>query len=571
MATGLLQSGCGQKDIPGRAAPPKPVTVATLKTGLPRSETLVAGVVEPYRRSNLSFDVSGLVTEVIDLGESATGPQLDGNGALLRGDDGLPVREGTVLAVLNPTRFRQAVTAAKLAIASTDRQIEALEVELKTVYPARVESAKATASAASAEAASARESVGSAEAELELARTSVERNRVLIQSGAVAQSVLDQSESTFRTATAGVAQARAALDAALQSERSAIASQAETLGKFRVRRADLESLRASRTELLLGLEQAQTDLDSSVLRAPFQGRVTSRHVERGVFANAGTPIIELTMEAAVKVVITVSAEEERDITLGMQVPIYANGTGTESVTGTVFEKAGVADSGTRTFRVGLILPNPLIQTAAEALASDSVSVSDLFPVIRVPGRPRDHLYVNVACILRRDGQSYVLALPTDGDGPRVPRVVSVDLTDDWEQLDRWSLRRIRPTDELAAGDALILHPKEADRKGVAVGGKQFLFRPGDVVRVGLSAALPKSGFWVPATSVVSRTGNNLVFVVREGKVREITVDVLGSSGGLRSIAAPELRDGDAVVIRGMQYVVDGDSVTSQSTLTEAVR
>ncbi|MEO1585136.1 MAG: HlyD family efflux transporter periplasmic adaptor subunit [Planctomycetota bacterium] len=529
----------------------------------------------------MSFDVSGLVTEVIDLGDSANGPQLDGNGELLLDQDGEVVREGTILATIDPTRFRQAVTAAELSLASTDRQIDALEIELSTVYPARVESARASVATASADVASARESVTVADSELELARTTVERDRVLISSGAVAQSVLDQSESAFRTATASLAQARASLDAALQSEQSAVAAQAETEGSFSVRQADLESLRASRAELVNALEQAQTDLASATLRAPFQGRVTARYIERGSFANAGTPIVELTMETAVKVVITVSANEERGISLGMRMPIYSAGAegAAEAATfiGTVFEKASVADSGTRTFRIGLILPNPLLQGGGDARGVEGASLSDLFPAIQLPGTPDDHLYVNVACILERDGQPFVLALPDDIERAavtgalQVPRVVPVTLTDDWEQLDTETLRRIEPTADLSANETLIRNPSEADRSGVVVGTRQFAFRPGDVVRVGLEASLPEPGYWVPATAIVSRSGDSLVFVASEGAAREVAVDVLETSGGFRRVTAPELAEGDAIVVRGMQYLSDGDSVTSQPVASEGDR
>ncbi|MEL6497603.1 MAG: HlyD family efflux transporter periplasmic adaptor subunit [Planctomycetota bacterium] len=578
---GVCIAGCKREGASGTAAPPKPVSVATLSTGIPRTETLVAGVVEPFRRSDVSFDVSGLVAEVADLGESVNGPQLDGRGGLLRDGDGQIVREGTILATIDPTRIRQAVTAAELSLASTDRQIDALEIELSTVYPARVESAGASVAAASADVASARESVAVAESELELARTTVERDRVLISSGAVAQSVLDQSESAFRTATASLAQARASLDAALQSEQSAIAAQAETEGSFSVRQADLESLRASRAELVNALEQAQTDLTSATLRAPFQGRVTARYVERGSFANAGTPIVELTMETAVKVVMTVSADEERRISLGMRMPIYsagvAGGDETAAYIGTVFEKASVADSGTRTFRIGLILPNPLLQEGGDASGVEGASLSDLFPAIQLPGTPEDHLYVNVACILERDGQSFVLALPDDielasvSGALQVPRVVPVTLTDDWEQLDTETLRRIEPTADLSANETLIRNPSDTDQSGVIVATRQFAFRPGDVVRVGLEASLPEPGFWVPATAIVSRSGDSLIFIASEGAVQQTAVDVMETSGGYRRVAAPELAEGDAIVVRGMQYLSDGDSVTSQPVASEGDR
>ncbi|MEL6796043.1 MAG: HlyD family efflux transporter periplasmic adaptor subunit, partial [Planctomycetota bacterium] len=329
------------------------------------------------------------------------------------------------------------------------------------------------------------------------------------------------------------------------------------------------------------IEQAQTDLSSTTLRAPFEGRITARYVERGSFANAGTPIVELTMETAVKVVITVSAKEERGISLGMRVPIYFGDVAVtgEAATfvGTVFEKASVADSGTRTFRIGLILPNPLLQGGGDASGAEGASLSDLFPVLRLPGTPEDHLYINVACILERDGQSFVLALPDDIERAsltgalQVPRVVPVTLTDDWEQLDTETLRRIEPTADLSANETLIRNPSDTDQSGVMVATKQFAFRPGDVVRVGLEASLPEPGFWVPATAIVSRSGDSLVFVASEGAAREVAVDVVETSGGLRRVSAPELAEGDAIVVRGMQYLSDGDSVTSQPVASEGDR
>ncbi|MEM9661038.1 MAG: HlyD family efflux transporter periplasmic adaptor subunit [Planctomycetota bacterium] len=566
-------TGCGRDEATGASAPPKPVSVATLRFGVPRTETLVAGVVEPFRRSDVSFDVSGIVAEVTDVGEAAAGPQLDGTGKLLLNGEGAPVREGTVLAVLDPVRFQQAVAAAELAMASSDRQIEAIEVELSTVFPARVESARATLAAAAADVDSARQSVAAADAELELARTTVERDRVLIGSGAIAKSVLDQSESVFRTASAGVAQANAALNAATQNEQAAIASLAETEGSFRVRQADLESPRASRAELVNTLEQAQTDLRASVLRAPFRGRVTARYTERGAFQAAGSPIVELTMETAVKVVITVSAEEERGVALGMRMPIYLSDTrlGEDSLPliGTVFEKASVADRGTRTFRIGLILPNPLQESAGVADATDGSSLRDFFPVIRFPGTPEDHLYVNVACVLERDGRSFVLVLPDDigtasaTGAVQVPRVVPIRLTDDWEQLDTETLRRIEPQADVRASETLIRDPDDSDREGVVVARRQFVLRAGDVVRVGLAASLPPPGFWVPATAIVPRSGDSLVYIARSGAAQEISVSVAESSGRLRRVEAPELREGDDVVVRGMQYLSDGDAITSQ--------
>ncbi|MEM9109646.1 MAG: HlyD family efflux transporter periplasmic adaptor subunit [Planctomycetota bacterium] len=577
----MLITACGGDEVAGVEKPAKPVSTMVLSPGVPRSETRVAGVVEPYRQSDMSFDVSGVLTQVIDLGDTAEGPQLDGKGGLLLDQQGVPVKRGTVLAALDTTRFEQSVTAAQLAIASNDREIGSLKTELDEVYPARIGNAEAAAAAASADVRSARESVSSSEAELKLARTSVERDRVLIQSGAIAQSVLDESESNFVTATANLARARAALESALQSERSASASLQENKGQLRVQQANLETLKAAKAELINALEQAKTDLDSCVLRAPFDGRVTGRYLERGGYVNAGTPILELTMEAVVKVVITVSAEEERLINIGSQLPIYVDlgetDNGSEIVMGAVFEKAGIADTGTRTFRIGLILPNPLISDTRGSDRDSLVAVGDLFPVLNPPGLPEDALYINVACIYRKDGKDYVLALKSSQldlepvGSLQTTSLIPITLTDEWAQLDTTTLRRIKLVEGLESGDALLIDPQPDDEAGVRVGMNQYAFRPGDVVRVGVDAALPSEGLWVPATAIVERTGEKLLYVIDNGKAREVLIDILETSGGFRRVTSEDLGEQAQVVVRGMQYLADGDAVVNKLAAGEGGR
>ncbi|MEM6332646.1 MAG: TolC family protein [Planctomycetota bacterium] len=47
----FLIAGCGRDEVSGTAAPAKAASMMTLESSTPRTETLVAGVVEPYRRS----------------------------------------------------------------------------------------------------------------------------------------------------------------------------------------------------------------------------------------------------------------------------------------------------------------------------------------------------------------------------------------------------------------------------------------------------------------------------------------------------------------------------------------
>ncbi|MEM6672001.1 MAG: HlyD family efflux transporter periplasmic adaptor subunit [Planctomycetota bacterium] len=515
----------------------------------------------------MSFDVSGVLKMTLDQGDAVEGPQLDGEGALLLDDEGRPVRRGEIIATIDETRFRQAVEAAELAIETTKRRIESLRVELQTVIVAQKESADASVEAARADVDSARETVKAAESDLDLAETTVERDRSLIASGAIAQSVLDQSEAEFRTATATLAKARSSLDSALQGAASALASVGEIEGTKEVREADLLASEAELEELVVKLEQARTDLDSCTLRAPFSGRITQKYVSKGDYVVAGESIVQLILISPVKVILTASSEQERKLPLGAGVPVYPDlGEGADSqIMGTVYEKASVADSGTRTFRVGIIVPNQLLEVAKGAEATD---FRRIMPVTDLPDDQDGALHVGVDCVFEERGETYVLRIPglqildkerSLGD-TRIPEQVRVELSEDWAQVDAWTLRRLAERGDLELGDVLLRRPTASDRDGVRLVARNYALRTGDVVRVGLDLALPPAGLWIPVTAILERSGDYLVFLVEDGRLREVSVDVHEASGELRRVTSPELAAGASFVSEGVNFVRDGDAV-----------
>lgn len=561
-------AGCGKEVVESSGAPERTVTAFLLEEGRPRLETLATGVVEPFRVSDVAFDVSGILVSAREVGEEVLGPQFDERGELLLDAQGAVVRQGDVIARIDDTRYREAVVAAKLAIASTEREIEALDIEVNEVLSAQFENAEAGLAASRANVLSARQAIESAEAELDLAETTVTRDRSLIESGAIAQSVLDESEANSRTAAANLAQASAALEAALQDERSAIASVSESRGSILVRRADRESLTAGLNELRNALTQAQTDLESCTLRAPFSGRVTSKKVARGMYVSPGQTVLELMLLSPVKVVLTASPELARQLPQGSGVPVYPDRSATDDgLVGTVFERADVADSGTRTFRIGLITPNQLLGDPGLKGPQGDSRLTDFFPVLPGIDDPTN-LYVNAQAVIEEGGKTFVLRLPdfsTLATGQRfaglqVPEVIPVSLSDEWDQIDAWALRRLAEQGELQPGDGLILNPTPAHREGVRMGFAEYALRVGDVVEVGLDADLPPTGLWVPAEALVARAGGRFLFKVEDSKAVEVSVQIGASSGDHRQVLAPELAAGNRVVLSGAAYLADGDPV-----------
>ncbi|MEO0477995.1 MAG: HlyD family efflux transporter periplasmic adaptor subunit [Planctomycetota bacterium] len=541
----------------------------TLTRGRPRTETRATGVVEAYRRSDLGIDVGGRLTFIAELGADALGPQFDGSGELLRDADGGAVRVGDVVATIDRTRYLEAVTAAELALQSTERERESSQLQLERVLTARLENARASYEAARSDVQSARDEIIVAEAQLDLARTSVERDRSLIESGGIAQSVLDSSESEFRTAVATLSQARSSLDSSLQNERSALATVNEAQGQIDVEKADLLQLDAQLAEKRSSLRSAQTDLESCTLRAPFSGRITRIDASVGAYVSPGQTLMELTLLSPVKVVLTASAEQERTLPVGAGVPVYADqpSNRTSSRVGTVYEKSGVADERTRTFRIGLIVPNDSTDPLGGTASGARRSAQNLFPVLSMPEAPAGALYVNVNCAVERGQRTVVLRIPGFNSEAReratngvvIPEEVTIQLDDDWRQVDLWTFRGLA-SNNLSRGDALVLNPRPEDLSGVRIGSLAYAMRPGDVVEVGLDSALPPEGLWVPESAVVVKSGQARVFVVDGGTCREAPVDVLDASGTRRRIVGPAVADGASVVVRGAPFLSDGDPV-----------
>ncbi|MEM7519270.1 MAG: hypothetical protein AAF368_20395, partial [Planctomycetota bacterium] len=138
LAIGLL-IGCS--DEAEQAAPPafRPVSVAELSLAKPPGSALFPGVVSPYRETQLSFEVSGRVVERLNVGDEVDGEELD--------RAGVAIKAGTVVARIDDAPFRRAVTKAERRLDSSRADLEALIVQLDSVLPAQLKSARSSAEA----------------------------------------------------------------------------------------------------------------------------------------------------------------------------------------------------------------------------------------------------------------------------------------------------------------------------------------------------------------------------------------------------------------------------------------
>jgi membrane fusion protein, multidrug efflux system len=187
-------------------------------------------------------------------------PEVSGRIVALNVLDNQQVKEGQVLFQIDPKPYQLSVDQARAAVQTLEAQLAIATSEV----------ASQTSGAAAAAT-----GINTAEAELELAVSTLNRMQPLLGRGFVTAEQVDQARTAKETA-------RVALDRARQmaaEAREAITNTKPTL-------AQLDGARAA-------LAIAERNLSETAVRSPCDGRITALQVAAGEFADAGHPLFTI--------------------------------------------------------------------------------------------------------------------------------------------------------------------------------------------------------------------------------------------------------------------------------------
>jgi len=179
-----------------------------------------------------------------------------------------PVKQGQVLAVIDPADYRLAVDRARADLDQAERRVRGYFANDKAM---------------TAQAAAKASDIARAEAELRRAEVEYGRRKGLASAGAVSGDELTAAETTLTSARSALAQARANATAA-----GAQQEVANTL----VAGSDV----ASNPEVAAAkakLAQAELDLARTVIRAPVDGVVTRNTIEEGQRVQPGVALMTI--------------------------------------------------------------------------------------------------------------------------------------------------------------------------------------------------------------------------------------------------------------------------------------
>ena len=213
------------------------------------------GNVQAVNYKHLAFEVEGDVTYIARR-----------NGRPLR--EGDRVSQGELLATVDERELLADVSQAQAAIAEAQQN--------RAAAAAQVAQAQAQLQQAISQVEQARAQVNKAQTSRNLAQTNLERYRLLVKEGAIAESEFDSRVSTVQDTTADVTATEAQVAAAQGQVNSAQAQIQAAQEQYKATQSAITTAQAR-------LTQAQVALEGARLYAPFDGIVAYLNIDEGEY------------------------------------------------------------------------------------------------------------------------------------------------------------------------------------------------------------------------------------------------------------------------------------------------
>ena len=240
---------------------------------------------------------------------------------------------------------------------------------------------------AKANLAAARANVVSQEATIKNAKLNLDRMRSLIKDQYISQQDVDNAQAAFDVAVAQV-----------------------------------DSLRAQVHQVEVALQQAETNLTYSYIRAPFPGYISLRNLDQGAFVSgsAGSTstfsrgILALQDITTVRVLVDVVEKDVPLVKIGQPAELRAEAYPNRAFTGKVTRIVQALDRNTRTMTVEVDIPNP-----------DRALKGGMFARVElVAGTHANALQIPIDAVTRLESDQYVFIVQ-EGKARKVPVALGI--------------------------------------------------------------------------------------------------------------------------------------------------
>jgi HlyD family secretion protein len=297
---------------------------------------------------------------------------------------GAHVRQGQLLAVLENGDLAASVTDTRGSLTQAQA---AYDTSIKAQIPEDLHKAQLD--------------VAQATAQMDVAKTTLDARKDLLDKGAIPRRDLD-------TASAGYVQAKAAYDLAEHhlASLNAVSQKASIAGA----EGALVSARGKYEAATAGLSYAE-------LRSPIDGVVTDRPLFEGEMAQAGQAVVTVMDTSSLIAKVHLSQPQTQSLKLGADAMVTISGVA-NPVRGKVSLISPALDTGSTTLEVWVKVANPDGALKAGTPAKVRIAVQTLTSVITVP---------NESIVATKAGEPAVMVIAADGTAKSTP--VRTGITD----------------------------------------------------------------------------------------------------------------------------------------------
>ncbi len=216
---------------------------------------------------------------------------------------------------------------------------------------------------------------------------------VLVRPGAVVKKGDVLATLDCRNANAS-SQAVAMEARAIDATQKALADQTQRVeslldgGNVSIDEVEQRQARGAAEEARLAEERAKLaelslTVSDCILRAPFDGEVSVRHLDPGAFVRPGAPVVTIVDRSTVRLVGDAPETDFALLAPGMTVSVLVYATG-QNATGTIARRAPATDAETRTVHFEVDVPDPRHEIPANTTGEIHIEAGEPVPATEVP-------------------------------------------------------------------------------------------------------------------------------------------------------------------------------------------
>ncbi len=354
--------------------------IAPVRRGTLVATVSATGPISPLRQAELAFTASGPIVQL----------------PIKQGDT---VKAGQVLATLDTRTLEFQLAQAEATLASAQAKLD----QLKNPNPADVAAAQSSVDSAQAALAQTQtptqNDIAMAKADLDKAKAALDRAQADYDriGGASNPAIgMTQQSMTLQQASSDYQKAAAAYNAKVTPSDSQLKQAQANLDQARAQLVkltnpspnDLKAAQANVDQARAGRDLAQAQLDTAIIRAPFDGVVTHVDFDQGSFAPAGKTILGVADTSELRVKLNIDETDIAQVQKGQDATIDLDAYPGKTMTARVSDVAASAttNQGVVNYIVTVTLNPGDVPVKIGMTANANVVVTKRDNVLMVPNR-----------------------------------------------------------------------------------------------------------------------------------------------------------------------------------------